>query len=189
MRAKCVLTILALVFLTGCGSKEAGKKEIVAYVNREPVLASELNRAIALKVRQDPAFRVTPEARAEMLDIIINRKLIIQKAMEAGLARQDKFVNTIKSFWEQTLVRDFIEYKQKAFGDYTFATEGEIKSYYDNLVKDGATEPLDALRPEIEKRIAGDKEAKLFEDWLKDERAKARINPVRKDGSRYKETL
>lgn len=168
------------VFFAGCSKCGIdGKKGVIAYVNKEPVLASELDRAVALKARQDPSFRVTPESKAEILDVIINRKLIVQKAMEKGLARQEKFVNTIKSFWEQTLIRDFVEYKQKAFQDYSFATEEEIGNYYDNLVKDGVTEPLDALRPEIAKRIAGDKETRLFEDWLRDERAKARIKICR----------
>lgn len=174
------IVFCSTVFLPGCGKRDTfDKKDVIAYVNKEPILESELKRDIALRVRQDPMFKVTPETESEMLDNIINRKLLCQNAMEKGMAREPKFVNTIKSFWEQTLIRDFIDYKQKEFAEYTFVTEDEIKNYYDNLVKNGATESLDALRTEIEGAIIDEKETRLFEDWLKAERAKARIRIIK----------
>jgi len=176
-----LIAFCSIVFLPGCGKHDSfDKKDVIAYVNKEPIFESELKRDIALKVRQDPMFKVTPETESEMLDNIINRKLLCQNAMEKGMAREPRFVNTIKSFWEQTLIRDFIDYKQKEFAEYTFVTEGEIKNYYDNLVKSGAAEPLDALRTEIERTISDEKETKLFEDWLKGERAKAKIRIIKK---------
>ena len=180
-RSLWVAAFLILLFLPGCGKREQfDKKDVIAYVNKEPILESELKRDIALKTRQDPMFKVTPETESEMLDNIINRKLLCQNAMEKGMAREPRFVNTIKSFWEQTLIRDFIDYKQKEFGEYTFVTEDEIKNYYDNLVKNGATESLDALRTEIEGTIIDEKETRLFEDWLNGERAKAKIKIIKK---------
>jgi hypothetical protein len=158
-------------------------KKIVAYVNKEPIYESELNREIALKARRDPMFKVTPETLSEELENIVNRKLIIQQAMEKGLAREDRFINTIKSFWEQTLIRDFVGYKRKDFQDYLFATEDEIKNYYDSMPGKEDLGPIDDARPEIEKRIIESKENKLFEDWLESERKKAKVEIVKKQGN------
>ncbi len=134
LKFSLLVMLFGLIFLSGCAKYDLlNKKDVIAYVNKEPVLASELKRAIALRARQDPTFKVTPETEAEQLDTIINRKLIVQKAMDIGLAREDRFVNTIKSFWEQTLIRDFLEYKKKTFQDYLYATEDEIKKYYNGL--------------------------------------------------------
>jgi len=163
------------MLLPGCAGSNTADKNVIAYVNNEPIYASDLARELALKARRDPTFKITPEAKSDQLDNIINRKLVVQKAMEKGLAREDRFVNTIKAYWEQTLIRDFIEYKQREFKNYVFASEDEIKNYYDNLPNKDTLGTLDSLRPEIIKRIADEKESKLFEDWLKSERAKARI--------------
>jgi len=177
---RIILFILfSSTIFSGCSKYERfNQKDVIAYVNKEPILASELARDIALRQRQDPAFRVTPETEAEQLNTIINKKLLVQKAMEKGLAREERFVNTIKSFWEQTLIRDFIEYKQKGFKDRIFVTEDEIKNYYDRLPAKETLGTLDTLRPEIKKRVSGEKEIKLFDDWLESEREKAGIKII-----------
>ncbi len=127
-----LLAFLLVVVLSGCG-KIADKDDVIAYVNKDPLYASDLKKAVAMRARLDPSFKITPETEREQLEIIINRKLIVQEAMEKGLAREGRFVDTIKTFWEQTLVRDFIDFKKGEFQDYLFATDEEIKKYYENL--------------------------------------------------------
>ena len=130
-----VFVIIALVAVIGCDNRKpvASDGKIVAYVNKEPVFAAEVDRGIAIKARQDPLFKVTPKAKKEQLDTTIDKKLFIQEAVKVGLTRDEKFINTIKTFWEQTLVRDFIDYKRKDFAPYLFVTEDEIKNYYARL--------------------------------------------------------
>lgn len=130
------ITFSILMTLPGCGNPpQAGISDgdIVAYVNKEPILSSELNNDIAIRTRHDPFFKVTPETRQEQLDIIIDRKLIIQEAVHRGLARDEKFVDTIRNFWEQTLVREFIDYKKKEFASRLSVTEEETRDYYAHL--------------------------------------------------------
>lgn len=135
-QALAFLIVPALLFLSGCARKDAADKkdDIVAYVNKEPVFESDLQRDIDLRAKQDPSFKLTPESKAEQLDIIIDKKIITQDAMRRGLARQDKFVNTIKSFWEQTLIRDFIELKKEEFGKDLIVTEDDVDAYYAKLL-------------------------------------------------------
>ena len=180
LKAVILVALSVCLILPGCGRSKPVDKSVIAYVNNEPIYAADLNRELALKARQNPIFKITPETEAAQLENIVNRKLVVQKAMEKGLAREDRFVNTIKTYWEQTLIRDFIEYKQREFKNYVFATEEEIKNYYDNMPNKETLGTLDKLRPEIAKRIAEEKENKLFEDWLKKEKTKARIKIIKK---------
>jgi len=137
LRLPIIIAVLsAFPALSGCGARsQESADRIIAYVNKEPIFAKDLRRELALRARQDPTFRVTPETEAAQLDLIINRKLIVQAAIEKGLAKEGRFVNTIKSFWEQTLIRDFFDYKRKDFHDYLFATDDEIRKYYGLLSK------------------------------------------------------
>jgi len=128
------LTVFPFLILSGCGNRgSADRDKVIAYVNKEPIYASELKRSIALKTRQDPMFKVTPETRNDHLDMLIERKLIIQEAIDKGLASEDKFVNTIKTFWEQTLIRDFIDSKKREFEESLTVTNDDVRKYYNNL--------------------------------------------------------
>lgn len=131
LKSPALLIILAI--LSGCAKNDSDKKDIVAYVNKEPIYVSELQREVAHRARVDPLIKITPETEYDQLTSIIDKKIIIQAAMNEGLARKEKFVNTIKNFWEQTLIRDFIDSKTKELQDYVFVTEEEINKYYDNL--------------------------------------------------------
>lgn len=125
---------ISLIFLSACAQSDKGK-EIVAYVNKEPIYLIELKREVARRAKSDPSFVITAETKKEQLQSLIERRLIVQTAMKEGLARRERFVNTIKTFWEQTLIRDFIDYRNTQVQDYLFATQDDVKKYYENLSK------------------------------------------------------
>jgi len=252
----CILAVfLGCLALSSCGRSPSSTKrdEVVAYVDNEPVFASDLKRGMARKARQDPLLITTPDIEQDQLDMMIDQRLIIQEAFRKGLAQQDSFVQTIKTFWEQTLIREFIEYKKKEFQNYLYVNDNEIRKYYEflatqvtfkvlksrdkrhidvvynemkgnkpvesnewetvgpvgyddiasNILYEAFTlpegqvkrmeeapyyylievvhrqgiarQPLEALRPQIEKQIRAAKEQRLFDEWLTRERQKAKV--------------
>ncbi len=262
LRSSTLLFVGILLFiaaLSGCGNPPSAAKNqnIIATVNKEPILASELKQDLAIRTRQAPLAKVTPQMEAEQLNLIIDRKLIIQEAIHRGLARDEKFVNTIKTFWEQTLVREFLDHKKQEFAGQLSVTDQEIQQYYSNLgrrvtfmvlksldkayidgvysqwkqlrqidpsvwqivgpvgyseidsdvlrqafdapvnevkpaadapnyylvmVKDRqdvAPQPLEVLRPAIERDLVAMKEQRLLDEWLKTQRAQADIKVLR----------
>ena len=134
LRHQILIALSIILALSGCCNVKAdNKKGIVAYVNREPIFEHEIKRAIALRAKYDPNFKLTPDAERDELDVIIDRKLIVQSAMEKGLAREESFVNAIRTFWEQVLIRDFVNHKKKELEDYLFAADEDVKRYYENM--------------------------------------------------------
>lgn len=135
MRTKYMLLVLLLVFVAGCGKKEStvNQKDIIAYVNKEPIYGSDLTKEIFLRSRSDADYKYNPEMKKELLYIMINKKIAIQDAMKKGLARTERFVSTMKAFWEQTLIRDFLDLKKREFADKIAVTEEEMRKYYDRL--------------------------------------------------------
>jgi len=129
-----LVTALLSLAVCGCGKSDAiDKKDVVAYINEEPISRAELWRDIDLRAKQDPAFKLTPDTESEQLELLINKKLIIQAAIKKGIAKKDNFVNTVKAFWDQTLIRDFIDSKKAEVKDSFSATEDEMKEYYGRL--------------------------------------------------------
>lgn len=128
------VTILAVsLFLTGCGRDASKEKGVIASVNNDVIYKADLERDIALRAKLDPEFNLNKDTESEQLDAMIDRKIIVQYAMEKGLAREERFVNTIRTIWEHTLIRDFIDYKKRELQDYLFATDDDIAKYYDNM--------------------------------------------------------
>ena len=128
-----VFILAVSLILTGCGRSVSDDKDVIASVNKDVIYKADLERDIALRAKLDPEFKLSKDTKSEQLDAMIDRKIIVQYAMEKGLAREERFVNTIRTIWEHTLIRDFIDYKKKELQDYLFATDDDIARYYDNM--------------------------------------------------------
>ena len=124
---------LAFLFTQGCAKPKAPTGRVVARVNNDPIYASDLKRKLALKVKSDPLFKITPYTLENEIDNIINKRLLVQEAQKLELDGTERFINTIKAFWEQTLIRDLVNAKDKEFEDKITVTESEIKDYYRKL--------------------------------------------------------
>lgn len=252
---KGFLFFIFFLLTVGCGNKGIESKEkVIAYVNKEPIFESDLKRCLEIKSHINPTFQNSPESSSDELNAIIDKKLLIQEAVEKGLVREEKFVETIKTFWEQTLIRDLMVSKKIEAKDSVSVTEEEVQKYYNHLssrvifkifkskdedlinsvyskiktnieigLKDFETigpvgyedvnsqvlleafdlavgkpqiikeasdfyiimvisrdkvtvEPIEKIRPRIEKSIIAIKEQQLLDDWLKIKREKAKIN-------------
>jgi EpsD family peptidyl-prolyl cis-trans isomerase len=101
---------LAACVLAGCGpgpADEPPRGEVVARVNGEEISVRQLNERMALA-------GMAPEgspgsARKQFLDELINERLLVQKAMAAGLDRQPQTRLAIEQARAQLLARAAVE--------------------------------------------------------------------------------
>ena len=80
---RLVSLILIGFLLAGCGKamKPAAEKpadKIIATVNGEPIYNKDLKQALALRLKNDPSFKVTPNTFKEQIDLIIDERLALQ---------------------------------------------------------------------------------------------------------------
>lgn len=128
------MQLIFFVFsISGC-EKESEKGNIIATVNEAPLLLKELQFNVAQRSKRNLDFKITREVIEEELNIMIEKKLMIQEAMKKKLTNDEKFVRTVRSFWEQTLIKNLIDRKKTGeWKDYVFVNEEEIKNYYQKL--------------------------------------------------------
>lgn len=124
------ILILILSLNLGCSKTTTDDDKAVAVVNEDPITLRNFQKEIALRSKQNPAYEITPSAIEDQLDTIIDRRLMIQEAMKMGIAGKEDFVHTIQTFWEQTLIRELIENKNREWEERIFVTEQEIRDYY-----------------------------------------------------------
>lgn len=78
-----IISVILIVFLLlGCGkgkpvsTKPADK--VIATVNGEPIYLKDFKLALALRVRDDPTFKIRPNTLNEQIDIMVNECLLLQ---------------------------------------------------------------------------------------------------------------
>jgi hypothetical protein len=135
MRGQAVWLILAAALAAGCSPSADQKDDSapIALVNGEAVTAHELRRELALRSKKDPSFRITPDSIREQAEVLVNRRILIQEATERRLHEDERFTATIRTFWEQTLVRLLMERLQQDLKETAYATEEEVRAYYAKL--------------------------------------------------------
>jgi len=175
-----LLTVLVTAFIYGCNKGKDVEGNIVATINKEPIKIEDFQREIALRTKQDPSYKVTPQAIDEQIDTIIDRRLMIQEAMKMGLTNNKEFARTIQTFWEQTLIRELIEAKSREWEKRLFVSEKDINDHYEKMQQMAKKDmvhlpPLQAVYDQIKRDILQQKKTDALETWLKEVREKAVI--------------
>jgi len=115
------------------GADGQGNLITVAVVNGEPLYVKELNKALAVNLKRDPLSHITPQSLKTYVDLLIDKKLLIQQARKSALDQAERFVDTIKTFWEQTLIRELITLKNNEFDNAVTVSDEAISDYYNKL--------------------------------------------------------
>lgn len=117
--------------LISCGGQKPDRGEEVAVVNGAPIFMKDLVREVDMASSMEPGAKLTEERVEEILHTMIDKKLLIDEAVKKGLSEDERFLASIKSFWEQTLIRELVETKNKEWADKLFVTDKEVKERYE----------------------------------------------------------
>jgi hypothetical protein len=124
--------LLAIFLVPACTSQPRDPKT-VALVNDTPILQSELQKEVAQHLQQYADAKRTDSMVEDHLTELIERKLMIQEAVKAGLSEDEQFAETIKRFWEQTLIRNLIAAKSADLEKGLIATDEDMRKAYDRM--------------------------------------------------------
>ena len=133
-----LIFLLLLIWPLGC-CPTTHKKQVLAKVNNYEITLAEFDE----EFKNSPLINRdnNPESRADFLQFLINRKLILQDAEAKGLYKNKDFLKMIEHFWEQSLLKLALEKKSR-----------EISTA---ISVSGAEED-----------IAREKEAAAMDDWV-----------------------
>jgi hypothetical protein len=168
---KLVFFVFLSVFAAGC--RVTPSKPAVVTINNYSISPEEFE----MEFKSSPMSKKdTLEARKQFLETLINRKLMLQEAQKLGLDKQEDFLKTIERFWEQSLLKTFVDEKSKEVSRKVFITDGVIQQAYQNMIAAGKTEKSYAeMYPAIKWELTRAKEAQLMDKMIKDMRNKAVI--------------
>src|SRR3989338_1259688 len=95
-----LFTLIALFVLTASGcSRSLGSPKnadpndkTILTVNGDRVTTQDVKRELAVRAAQDPSFKATPSVLNQQLEVIVNRRILIQEATKRRLAEEETFV-------------------------------------------------------------------------------------------------
>jgi hypothetical protein len=149
------LVVLALLACSGSGGK-AEKEKVVATVNGAAITATELQQEVEGYGKVNPVSSPTVDHRRQhlmfddQLQQMIEHKILIQEAVKMGLNEDKEFVQTIKTFWEQTIIRNLIEAKTEQLSEKSFVSDQEISTEYERMKIRPRIRAMRGLRTEKE---------------------------------------
>lgn len=172
---RCIYILAASILATvslSC-AKENPFKTFAVQINDYSLTAREFDELFL----ESNAAADTPEGRAEFLDRLINRKLLLQEGQCRGLDKKKDFLKAIENFWEQSLLKIVIDNKIKEISKDITVTEEEVKASYDRWVKEnpGEVKPLQEMRDNIAANLLRAKQSQALNAWVDGLKKKARI--------------
>jgi peptidyl-prolyl cis-trans isomerase C len=99
MSQRILLTVLIALAVSSCNRKAEG--QTVAIVNNEEITASELNNELA---KNSGVSAADKDARAAVLQRLIDRKLLVQQAKSDGLDKSPEYLNQLRQLNDELLI-------------------------------------------------------------------------------------
>jgi len=121
---RLIILVLAMFLFTSLGCTK--KERAAISIGDIQITAEEFNKA--LEASRSASAGVAE--RKEFLDTFISRKLILKEAEKSGLDKDDKFLQSIQLFWEQSLLKLILANKMKELAANIIIDEREIEDYY-----------------------------------------------------------
>lgn len=174
----CLFGLVFISLFQSACSKRNRKGETAVKINTYALTANEFEELFSeYGMKGD-----TPESRADFLNNLITRKLLLEEAQRRGLDTQKDFLRSIENFWEQSLLKGVVDQKVKEIEKNITVTDSEVETYYQKWIKETpkASKPLQEVRDLMEWQIRKAKEAQAMEEWTNDLIRKAQIKVNKK---------
>ncbi len=161
----------------GC-ARHSSPEKVAVRIGDHAVTVGEFNE----QFRELEKRIGTPMTRAEFLDILIDRKLLLQEAERMGLDRDESFLKSIQRFWELSLLQTVIDKKTEEISGNITVSDRDIAEYYHRWSKEHPedTRTLDELDSVMRWQLLRERETALMDAWIAGLRDKTRIRVDKK---------
>lgn len=137
-KTKCIAVTLCAITLLGCqgtsGAKSEGKKEgqVLAEVNGSTITTGDFDREVKNLPEYLRAMADTPQGRKEMLDTMVIRELILQKAAKDGIDKGPEFADKLQELKKRLIVETFLKKKVETDAQ---VSDADLKKFYDQNIE------------------------------------------------------
>ena len=176
--------LVTLIFLTGCAKNREGvspEDRVIAKVNNYELTVGDFKEGLKTTVAQKNLSADPANAKKEILEELITRKVLVQEAQKSNFDKERSFMREIERYWEQALIKLLLKKKLQEISGMIRVSPDEIVKEYDVMKSEVPAGKL-AEFPALEK-IEGDirdtiikrKKEAAMEEWVDGLRKKAAV--------------
>ncbi|MCM8791027.1 MAG: SurA N-terminal domain-containing protein [Candidatus Omnitrophica bacterium] len=167
-----LIVVAAMASVSGCGphGKEPAEKELVVRIGNYRMSTKDFQEETYLsgygrRLPEDQA-----RAKAQLLDEIIMRKLLVQEAQRHGFDRERSFMLEIERYWEQALLKQLFNMKMRELAASTRVSDEEVKKRYEETAMEegGKIKSYEEMAPEIKRELFNKKIQSALDGWMAD---------------------
>ncbi len=169
--------LIGCFIFAGCSSGDTERdRRIVAEVNDYKMSVEDLKDELD-NMLYDRDNLATEEDRAEYMDRLLEKEVLLQEAQRQGLDKEEDFMKSIENYWEQTLLKLLLERKSNEISGSIHVYDSEIDEYRKDSTE---TVFLPRMKADIKRRIRRRKETEAMDAWI-DELRKTSYIKIDKD--------
>lgn len=155
----------------GCGKNEARPKDspILAKINNYELTTEDFRDEIRLTAHNKELPADIREAKEQLLDEIIMKKVLLQEAQRQRFDKDRAFTKEIERYWEQALLKLLMKKKMAELSREITVKDSEVRDEYERLSREaeGKIDVFETQEGEIKEDIYNRKMQALFDSWLK----------------------
>jgi len=157
-------------------SHDTEQEDYLLKVNHYQIGKADVDALLKFEAELDSNFYVGNDTRAEFIDSLIQKQLLIQEAKRQNFDQREKFRQTIQRYWESTLIRDLVAEKTEQIRKSVTVTKQEVEAYYQNNKEFLGAGSFAELEPKLAKNVEDQKVSAELEAWIKKLRSQADID-------------
>jgi len=138
-KTKCIAVTLCAIALFGCqgtsgSTKSEGKKEgqVLAEVNGSTITTGDFDREVKNLPEYLRAMADNPQGRKELLDNMVIRELILQKAAKDGLDKGPEIEEKLQELKKRLVLETFLKKKLESDAQ---VSDADLKKFYDQNIE------------------------------------------------------
>jgi hypothetical protein len=158
---KLIMALILSLSFSGC-APSSQNNETLLKINNYSMSSAEVTN----ELKSISTLERSGKTNEELLERIIEKKLLLQEAQREGLDKAAPFMKMIERFWEQSLLRAIIEKKMEEFLASACVSEEEISS---------RAAKLDQKLEDVKTIIIREKIEKRFEEWIRSLKCRSKI--------------
>jgi ribosomal protein S9 len=109
------------------------------------------------------------EARQQVLDNLISKKLVLQEAENRELYKSKEFLKRLQDYYEQLLFNEIVDIKAQEVGSKVRVSDREVRARYSIMKKEGLIdEPLEDCYSRVKWQVFRQKQTERFSDWIEE---------------------
>ncbi|HEY9072569.1 MAG TPA: hypothetical protein VIN67_00430 [Desulfobaccales bacterium] len=148
---------LSLLAASGCGA-DSGSKESPTWVARcgqVSVTEAEFQALCRQQSRRDPNLQLTPERERELVENLVEKKLLLLEAEKLKLDQDPEFIQDLRELREQALMKRLFAQEGEKLAKQVKVTNDEIQRYYEQMRREVRFR-YQPVKPEEAQKLLGE---------------------------------